>query len=232
LIDLDQTVAWEGDPGFTSGHAWKKGEESYLDVPLAELIERRKLAKLAAWRKQWTETALPALERGELEPALPILQAAAELDRRYSPEAGIAQSRLGSLVSAVTAMDSTAQTLHREEADPAMETLLAWGALAVKDTPLKTRKDLKFYFENPIAKDWASALRFLTRYANKKKADEAGATAELFANLATVKGRFPTALFAELQAAHAKGDADTFAKLCAEAEARPRQWLAHEYFGW
>lgn len=51
LLDLDGTVVWEGNPDYEPEHG------SYLDQPLADLVERRKLRELHA--------ALAALERAE-----------------------------------------------------------------------------------------------------------------------------------------------------------------------
>ncbi|HKX46933.1 MAG TPA: family 16 glycoside hydrolase, partial [Planctomycetota bacterium] len=50
LLDLDHTVAWEGDPGFAIGQPWSPGVESFLDAPLAKLVEDRRLADLRPWR--------------------------------------------------------------------------------------------------------------------------------------------------------------------------------------
>ncbi|NOT29309.1 MAG: hypothetical protein HOP15_02540, partial [Planctomycetes bacterium] len=50
LLDIDGSVAWEGDPGFTKDEAYE-GQEALLDVPLRELIAKRRLTEFAAWRK-------------------------------------------------------------------------------------------------------------------------------------------------------------------------------------
>src|SRR6185503_12312109 len=74
LLDIDGKVVWEGDPGFTSGAPWAAGQETFLDVPLTDLIEKRKLKELIGWTKQWNERAVPALAAGDVTTALPILR--------------------------------------------------------------------------------------------------------------------------------------------------------------
>ena len=80
LIDVDGTVAWEGDPGIEIGRDAGAGFRSYLDDPLDELVSVRKLGELAEWRPRWRETGLPALLRGDLATALPLLEQARELE--------------------------------------------------------------------------------------------------------------------------------------------------------
>ncbi|MEO0650364.1 MAG: hypothetical protein AAFZ65_06770, partial [Planctomycetota bacterium] len=46
IIDLDGRVVWEGDPGFSIGQPWDPSLGSYVDEPLKELIERRRLDEL------------------------------------------------------------------------------------------------------------------------------------------------------------------------------------------
>ncbi|MFT7487592.1 MAG: tetratricopeptide (TPR) repeat protein, partial [Candidatus Paceibacteria bacterium] len=49
LLDIDQRVLWEGDPGVIPGTGLAEGFETYVDTPLQELMSRRKLQEAALW---------------------------------------------------------------------------------------------------------------------------------------------------------------------------------------
>ncbi|TAH35584.1 MAG: hypothetical protein EYC70_13075 [Planctomycetota bacterium] len=57
VVDVDGTVAWEGDPGLKIGVGWEPGAgATFVDGALADLAERRRLREIAA--------LAPALESG------------------------------------------------------------------------------------------------------------------------------------------------------------------------
>jgi tetratricopeptide (TPR) repeat protein len=233
LLDLDQTVAWEGDPGFMAGIAWKPGEPSFLDSPLQELFEKRKVKEVAAWNAAWKATGKPALLRGELEPALELLKGAKALDSRFAPEAALAQQWFAALEAAVEPLAPTAKALQKAEAEPALPLLVEWRATLGFPKSVKTYEQIKPLMEGRAVKDWEAAEHLLVRYANRsKKGDVEAERDDLLAGLAKLKGRFPRELAADLRAAREKSDTDAFNALVDAGPGRPRAWLAREYLGW
>ncbi|MFG0317055.1 MAG: family 16 glycoside hydrolase, partial [Planctomycetota bacterium JB042] len=113
LLDIDQRVHWEGDPGLEVGIPWRPGMQSYLDEPLRELIERRKLKDLKRWLAAWQEKGGPALASGDLDTALPYLTKARELPGRVVPMVGDAQRWLRALENALEHVDVTAEKIGR-----------------------------------------------------------------------------------------------------------------------
>ncbi len=227
LLDLDHAVAWEGDPGFTIGQPWDPSVRSYIDDPLEDLIERRKLVQLAAWRERWATSAGPALARGDLEAALPELIEAAEFERRYAPEAARARAHLARLAEALADVEALADALERERAEPALAVALDWAALVEHEVGAKEKRALKSVLGGDGAREWERALKVLETHATKPFEP-----AELVERLSARTGRFPEELVAELRAAQVAGDSDAFARIVAEAPERPRLWLASAYLGW
>src|SRR6185436_18945711 len=85
LLDVDQRVAWEGDPGLERGAEWKAGDPSYLDAPLQELVARRHLRETKAWLKAWESGGALPFSRGELAVALPLVKQAEALAGALEP---------------------------------------------------------------------------------------------------------------------------------------------------
>ncbi|KAA3607787.1 MAG: DUF1080 domain-containing protein [Planctomycetota bacterium] len=91
LLDVDGTVVWEGDPGFKIGVGWQPEDgETFLDGPLKDLVERRKLREIQA--------ALPALAeakgsfaQNQIRIALQQIQPLADLDASWHPQVKEAQ---------------------------------------------------------------------------------------------------------------------------------------------
>jgi hypothetical protein len=235
LIDIDQRVVWEGDPGLIAGAEWKAGEGSFVDAPLEDLAARHKLDSVLEFQKNWTETALPALDRGDLTAALAILRSAREFEADYFPDAAIAQSRLGAVESAAAGLNTSAQSFARQGADPALSILVEWGRVLGHEMTPKLARDLKPDLESKLNKEWAAADKACLRWKNvsaRKDVDTKAAASELLATLAGLEGLFPRELAADLQAALDASDDARFATLVAEHEQRPRLWLARVYFGW
>ncbi len=231
LLDVDHKVIWEGDPGFEIGKGWDPSIESFLDAPLTELLEKRKLVELIAWRARWNETALPALTRGALEEALPILREAMLYEVGLYPEIDLARSRLGALEGALHSLETSALSFQREEASPALDVLLGWAPLFEIEVTPKNRKDLKLYLEDQQAKDWKSVAKSIERF-QKSKAPFATKAEELTTSLESLSGRFPRELATDLRAALEAGEEARFTLAVTSAPDRPKLWLAHAYFGW
>ena len=231
LIDVDRKVSWEGDPGFEIGGLYDPSERSFLADPLDNLVASRKLIEVEAWTVRWESEGLPALAAGDLQAALPLLLASSELPSGYFPAVDSAQSRLGAVQSSIKALAVTAQSLEREEAQPALEVLLEWAPLFEVEVDRKLNKELKPFQSNDVTKDWTEASRNLVRFA-KKKNEVLEKVDALVTKLEDLKGRFPRELAADLKEAAAAGDASRLISLAEGASARPREWLVHEFFGW
>ena len=230
LLDLDHTVAWEGDPGFELGWEYDPELESFLAVPLEDLVEKRRLRKLLRWRKRWP-AAWEQLREGDLEAALPTLQQATDFEPRFAPQAGQAASALGALSSALDSLESTAASLQREGAEPALAELIAWAPLLEREVDKKQLKNLKRVIDSKSAKAWRSALKAVERYQKRKKDTPAEKADDLVAGV-DGEGRFCEAFHAELLAARDAEDWEVFEQLVAGASTRPRAWLVRDYFGW
>ncbi|HUR29197.1 MAG TPA: hypothetical protein VM509_13500, partial [Planctomycetota bacterium] len=235
LLDVDQKVVWEGDPGLQVAHSWKDGDGSFVDTPLADLVARHKLDKLPDFQSLWSQTGLPALLAGDIAAALPALKAAKEFEAEYYPEVEVAQRALKALEADVTGLANSAKSLASAHSDPALHLLVEWSkALEVEMTP-KLMKELKPFLESKACKDWEAALKACTRWKNlmaRKNPDAKAAGEELVGALAGIGGLFPTELLRDLKAAQESNDAVAFEKVVSSCESRPKQWLVQVHFGW
>ena len=233
LIDIDGKVAWEGDPGFSRGDGWSPGGSSYLDAPLAELIERRRLEALSAWRAKWLSTGAPALAQGDLAAALPLMREARTLPANAVDEVDAATAKLAALEGAFEALQTTAASFAREGVEPALPELARYAAVLGAKVDKNTQVVLRAHADGKNAKEWARALELCGRLAAHKKKDERlGLAQELVARLATMGGRFARELHADLAAAVEAGDVERAVAVAAAAGERPRAWLLADYLGW
>jgi len=230
LLDLDQTVAWEGDPGFGPSAPYPD-VEAYLEDPLDALVADRKLEQLASWRLAWAERAAPALEAGDVAAAIPTLIDSRQFDARYSTEVALAQARLAAIEGAVQDPVAAARELQDAGADPAIHELLAWLPLFELELTRKLRADLKDVLQGDAAKDWSAALQAIEK-ARKTHGEWSEKGPELLARCERWEGLFVGDLRADLQAALDAGDDAAFERLLDEAPARPLRWLTGTYFGW
>ncbi|MCP3915126.1 MAG: hypothetical protein GY711_06195 [bacterium] len=231
LLDLDQTVAWEGDPGFEINTRPEPPFATFLDDPLSELVAKRGLRGYPSWRKRWEENAQPALAEGQLSHALEVLRAAEAFDPKYMKEAGRAQAILASVEAALGDLVGSGESFHGRGTDPALVELIAWAPLFEIEVTKKDRKGLKKYLSSAASKGWDNTLKQVAKFQKKKgePAEKAGPFLEL---LARFDGTFAEALREELTAARDAGDWEMFAELVDGASKRPVQWLARSYFGW
>ena len=233
LLDVDQTVVWEGDPGLKIGEEWYPDLETFLDAPLSELISKRKLRALHPWRTQWTDVALPALRAGDVETALPLLFQAREFAKGAVEEVDDAWRKLAALESTLDALENTGQTLAREGTEPAMDVLLAWAPLLDREPDKRALKKLSFVQRSDAAKDWKDALNELARWKKRAKpGQELDKGADLLVKLEKLEGRFATELRESIRAALEAADAEALKAVAESAADRPGSWLIREFFGW
>jgi Tfp pilus assembly protein PilF len=225
LLDIDGKVAWEGDPGFAKGAAWG-GEESLLDVPLRELVAKRRLAEFGAWRTGWP-AARAALARGELAAAAPALKAAADFDPKVSSEVAEALGIVAALEGALGGLDELGKELAAAGREPALEVLLEWSVALGK--PAKKSKGLTALLKNPSLAAWKRAPGMLKPALTKAAKDPAALEAAL-GKVAELPGAFPAELAAAARAEIA--DLAAVKALVDESPALPARWLASEHFGW
>ncbi len=232
LLDIDRTVVWEGDPGFVSNQRWKPGDESFIDTPFAELVEKRKLKQFEKWIADWPRVQA-ALHDGELAANAQALKDALLYDPKAVPEVADARQKFAQLVSSGEAFDATAASIVRDECDPAISVLADWMKLAGKAPDKKQQLALKGLLDSKVAKAWASIPVAIENYRKKSKKEPDPALApDLAAKIDALPGRFPRELAADLKSALAKGDSVAFEKLLDEHARRPTLWFAREFLHW
>lgn len=85
VLDVDGEVVWEGDPGLVPGRGWKEGDgETYLDGPIKEIIEKRRLKEIQEYASELPKARRLA-QAGLLAQAWSAIRPLAELDAAFSP---------------------------------------------------------------------------------------------------------------------------------------------------
>lgn len=232
LVDIDQKVVWEGDPGFKKGGP-KAGEGSYLDAPLEDLIARRRLKELRAWLGVWESTALPALRAGDFAAAWPALREARKLERKLAPPVASAQDALQLLEDAVAAPDGLIAKLVEAHGEACGGTLIAWAELVGKPFDKPDAAALRKLDSSKSGVAWkklvASTDAWKTRLASPKAEER---VAQLAAELEAMPGVLPKDLLADLAPLAQRKDWPAIAALFDTLGTRPGRWLAREYFRW
>ena len=231
LIDVDQKVVWEGDPGFSATEGYRPAAGSYMDDPLEELIAVRKLEELAGWLDRWTTTAQPALHVGDLERALPVLQEGLEFDATAIEAAYEAQRTVAAINSALLGMEATIERLEAEGREPALTTLLEWAGLLELELSRQASGKVRGAKNSKAIKDWGRAQSQMSNWAKKIEKDPAEAEV-LAGRLESLSGAFPREIANEVRAAAAAGGAPEVLAVLERAELAPRLWLARQLFGW
>ncbi|MCC6409691.1 MAG: hypothetical protein IT453_21230 [Planctomycetes bacterium] len=232
LLDIDQTVVWEGDPGYAVAEPYRPGLASFLDTPLAELVERRKMKEFLEWRTRFGALA-EALHDARFADALPILRTAEGFDAAGSPEIAEAHSRLAQVTSAFDAASITAAAFQRDDVEPAFAVLVEWNAALGRTLDKKQQAELKGVLESKAAKGWAGLSGSVESYRKKfKKTPDPALRVEFVAKVEALSGRFARELAVELKAALERNDAEAFERLLDTAPRRPALWLARDYFLW
>lgn len=232
LLDLDHRVVWEGDPGFSIGRGWVEAEGSFVDAPLDELIARRQLDRLVPWRERFAR-AREDLRAGRFADAVGILLEAEAFDPRFDPDVRSAVTALEAVRASIASIGVTAEGLTREGADPALDTLLDWGATVGATLNPREKKNLRDVLESRASKDWGRATKAVADWLKRgrRAPDEADVT-ELVATIEALEGRFPKTLATGLRAAFDGGGYAAVEERRAELEHIPARWLAREYFRW
>ena len=228
LLDVNDEVIWEGDPGFTVGVPWTAGTASYLDTPLEELVRARRLPEVLPFAKSWTDEGRDLLLQGNFEAALPYLKSAQELADIRHPSLDEANGLLKTLEASIRGLGSTASSFERSETEPALQALMDLGASLGIETDKRTLRATKEVRRGERARAWDKSIAELADHIKDTDRGRAGPFEEL---LETWRGR-PGPLVAEL--------ADTLEALAGEgppgeawsqaAEQIPRRWLISEYF--
>jgi hypothetical protein len=233
LLDIDGKVVWEGDPGFKAGETYEAGSESFLDTPLAELVEKRKLKELTAWLSAWRETGAPALAKGDLAGSYELLKQSKEFTTGILPVVDDAQKKLASLENAFANLRETAASFVEDEAQPAFKHLLDYAPVMKKSIDKNTRFALQSTLDCKSTKDWATALTICERLKNHvKPADKTKIAQELMTKLPNLTGRFPRELASDLAPLVEQNDLAALQRLATDAPERPQQWVIHEYLRW
>ncbi len=222
LIGVDGKVAWEGDPGFSSNALPAPPYESYVDVPMGDLVDRGKLLEVSKWRARWEKSGARALRDGDLEEALPLLVLARDLGDVPFSDVGRAAAKLTALEAALAEPSEVVVAIVQVEAGPTIDVLRDWGKLLDIATPKSQVKGLSRAAKSG-AKDWKAALKACTK-AVKSKKDETEALSELITKLESLDGALVRALVDDVQSQGLPA-AESASKL-------PASYLANSIFGW
>lgn len=230
LLDVDQKVIWEGDPGVILGAGLVTGFETYLDTPIDELIASRRLEEFANWIADWEERGADLLHDGDFPAALKVLESAEIFERGLYAEVDLALSQKAAVATAVGALEGTSKSIQASGADPALAVLLEWAGALGEAPSKKTLKDYKKILESREAKQWADVPKAIARYRKRSKLEFAERRDSLMVDLEKLEGMFAKQLVADLKGA--AEDEASFEDLVSTAADRPKLWLAREYFGW
>ncbi|MEM8710301.1 MAG: family 16 glycoside hydrolase, partial [Planctomycetota bacterium] len=221
LIDVDGTVAWEGDPGFSSNARPAAPYPSYVDTPMEDLVVRGKLVEVADWRASWLSNGKAALSRGDLETALPLLKQARSIGNVKFADVKRAAAKLTALEAALENPESIAAAAEAVEAGPCIAVLRDWAKLAEATIPKKRSRRLSAAAKAG-SKDWKKALKAANKAAKSKKPDEA--LSGLIEELQGLEGALAAALLADIELLGLEA--------AKSAKDVPASYLANSLFGW
>jgi tetratricopeptide (TPR) repeat protein len=231
LLDVDQKVVWEGDPGISAAEPYVPGFETYLKDPLQTLIVGRRLKKLAGWLESWKARGGAALHDGDLADAAPLLRESLAFDGSVVVEVYEAQRVLDAVTAAVTDLPASATLLGEQERDPALRVLLEWAPMLDVELTASTHKSLKKFTDSKPMKEWDRALKQLA--SGRKKVEKDPNEAVVLADrLEKLAGAFPVEIADRLRSAAPAGDVDALLAIIDTAPDAPKLWLAQRHFGW
>ncbi len=229
LVDVDDEVVWEGDPGFTIGRPWQAGDPSYLDTPLEELVRARRLPEVLPFAKRWNSETRGPLVDGDFDAALADLKAARELIGIRHPALDEATGLLQSLESSIRGLGSTASSFARSETEPALQPLLDLGALLGYEPNKRTLRDTKDTRRGERAKAWDKSVADLSDFIKNAKRGSAEPLEEFVSSLRERPGPLIAELADTLEGLGAEGEPEE--AWSAVATRIPRRWLVREFFG-
>ena len=218
LIDIDQKVVWEGEPGFEQGKSWRFGTPSYLDTPLKDLVAKRKLRELFAWRKGWW-----AAKRDVA--ATVLLVQSRELSGKAVPAVAKARLALRAVEGALNTLEETAAKLAGDRREPALPVLLAWAELTGTTVGGKTKKALRTHLKGRRIKNWNRVLKLA------RKARDEASIRKLIDQIGPTPDPFPRSLADGLKQALDAGDLAGALRLIEGAPDTPALWLARDHLG-
>ncbi|HEX9793084.1 MAG TPA: family 16 glycoside hydrolase [Planctomycetota bacterium] len=205
VLDVDGAVIFEGDPGLKAGLGWDPLDEveTFLDGPLEDLLDTRRLKEIAALDGV-LESGQALFEAGRLREALAVLEPLADLPADFDPEVRSARDlrgRIGTLGHALLVGADQALAAGRP---------LQAAALLEKAS---------LEFANSATGDQAGAnLKKLVKDARHKAATKSWRALEKAAGLAD-RGRDAGDVRTQLQLAEGSGVAEIDAALAALGEA-------------
>ncbi|MSP15064.1 MAG: hypothetical protein EXR73_00385 [Myxococcales bacterium] len=237
LIDVDERVAWEGDPGFSFNEPWQPGAGSFLDAPMDELVARRALRLLPAWRTAWADGGEAAWKAGDVATALPLLKQANAMYGALDDRVLAVRAQLSVLRSALGAIELTAEKIERvggAAALPALAALYGWGDALGMPVADDNKKVLAPKLARPEAKAF---MQLVARGKALKKAIEGkagvGAATPFVAEVAKLGGPLAPLYGAFLAEQVAIGDSVALVAWLEQADVRVGgAWLAKELFRW
>jgi hypothetical protein len=229
LLDIDGRVVWEGDPGFVIGEGGLAGAESYLDAPLAELIDSRRLFELSRWLKNWRRRGQRALRAGDLSTAGPLLLAAEDFKGAGVQEVELAQRALGDLRRALDDDRGMAKRLRELDRSPALMTLLAWGpGIGIPfDEKLAAKRHAKT-IGSRAGREWTAVLRAAKRFSRGRE-DYPERLAALLEGLA---GSAPFTCEVRTEIEATSGEVAEVEAVLGGLPQRISAWLTGELFAW
>ena len=228
LLDVDHRVAWEGDPGFTAGELWSRGQGSYLDASLEELLDKRRIRESGAWRNRWMQEGVDALNVADMKSVLPLLREAAALEGSLESSVLEAAARLDALESAFANLPEVAADFAAQGRDPALGTLLDWMEMAGQVVPGRERRNLTRFRRSDAAMGWKAALALARRHGAAADRGRPVEREARLVELAALPGAFTAELTAMLRGTPDAG----WGAVADGAEQWPALWLVHAWFAW
>lgn len=230
LLDVNQRVIWEGDPGFELGKPWA-GEESYVEVPLKDLVETRMLRRVAKWREEWTLRKEAFVDQGDFYAVMPALIEAANLPSEAGDDVAEAQQMLQAIQIAVADIDGMVERCIDDERESAIVPLLEWAEALETPVDLKEHPSARTVQKRPNAKAWEKAARIAMEAIDRAgNGDEEAQIRVAIAKLEGIKGAFPADLRDRVQSAYENGDVDRALDILSDAGQLPTRWLMEQLF--
>jgi hypothetical protein len=231
LLDIDQKVVWEGNPGFHPQFPWKPGEVVHVDGPLDDLVKRQNLPALRPWMKAWASGARDAVLRGDLATSAKHLDVAKTLPGHHVPAVADAQAMRNAILRALEGLAGVKAELQQQKMEPALPVLLAWADLLKHEVDADMRKALEKLFKKGNVRRWGQVLRLseLTQKRIAKGTDARESLTALRGKLARDTSPMVVRLRGTIDAALAGTDDAALSTALASAPSLPARWLASEY---
>ena len=233
LVDVNGEVVWEGDPGFTMGSPFMPGYSTYLDSPLRELMEARRLPEHRVWRTKWIR-AKEQINLGNFADTLDVLREAADFDPEVDAEVARAKAMIDAIMREASSPIDAGTSIIERDAAPALAVLLDWGALLGVTLDKKTTKKISSLKKDQGYRDWTKAVKECERTVVHLESERRELKLdELEAKLKGYSGGLVAKVLADLQEARLSGaTTEQLAAMFDRVQDRPARWLAQSYFGW